>query len=186
MHKTAINGTAKSVETKTQNDFPFSKALKKQKKTKGKAFFTPPRLKERVGGEEGRSPEAYISEPFERQRRSTHSRSRGPVGSVPGPCRLPPEWCCTGWSGFVCLTGIPPVGKKKKSNQILTLSPVYSRLIHLKLTFHLLVFSCLTRRPYLRVIQPDLTPTLKGGSQVTWRFGILSYSSTRTVTFLGA
>lgn len=61
MHKTAINGTAKSVETKTQNDFPFSKALKK---TKGKAFFTPPRLKERVGEEAGGSSEAYNSEPF--------------------------------------------------------------------------------------------------------------------------
>lgn len=63
MHKTAINGTAKSVETKTQNDFPFSKALQ-QKKNKGKAFFTPPRLKERVEGEEGRSSEAYNLELF--------------------------------------------------------------------------------------------------------------------------
>lgn len=76
--------------------------------------------------------------------------------------------------------------KKMYIYQIFALSPFYSCWIHLKLTFHLLVFSCLTRRPYLRVIQPDLTPTLKGGSQVTWRFGILSYSSTRTVTFLGA
>lgn len=52
---TAINGSATSVEAKIQNEFPFFKALKKEKE---KTFFTPPRSKGRVGEDEISS-EAY-------------------------------------------------------------------------------------------------------------------------------
>lgn len=54
------------------------------------------------------------------------------------------------------------------------------------LTFHWLLFPCLTLTWYLKVTQPDSVSVFGGRPQLMWRKVACSFSSTCTVTFSGA